>query len=58
VVSVVSMVGVVGVVDMASPDIAAPVSLATMAGLLVPVCGAKAVLLARRGPICRRRCVR
>lgn len=34
------------------------VSTKSVAGLLVPACGAKAVLLARRGPTCHRRCVR
>ena len=34
------------------------VSTKSVAGLLVPACGAKAVLLAHRGPTCHRRCVR
>ena len=54
----VSTKSMVGVVEMASPGIAAPVSLANTVVLLAQVCGAKAVLLVRRGPTCRLRCAR
>jgi hypothetical protein len=52
----VSLMGIANMVDMVNmPSIMATASVASMLG---PACGAKAVPSVRRGPTCRRRCVR